>query len=175
MDKKFYMVFVEGENAPTKQHSDFIDAQKAAQRLSNKLGKTVFILETTACVTPREINECVDSFEAALMYLGRKDETNRLCISIYTKELLALYQLSTIAEAWNKADGFVADLSNENQEKWFPWFCDKDSAGLASASPNYTASSTYTHYGSRLCFKTENRARQFGILFLDLWKDLLIK
>lgn len=93
----------------------------------------------------------------------------------HVEALIALNELFTIAEAWNKADDFVPDFSNSRQDKWFPWFVyDKDRAGFVYASTYYAPSDTYATFGSRLCFKTANRARQFGEQFIDLWNKVLL-
>lgn len=175
MNKKFFMVFVEGENTPTVQHDNLKKAKKEAKRLADKYGKKAFVLESTSLITPDEINVKVDSFESALEYLGRE---NNACIcgipEKHAKAMIAMYKLITIAEAWNKADNFIPDFSNCNQYKYFPWFVYNDkAAGFVYAGTNYTASLAYADFGSRLCFKTDERARQFGKQFIDLWNDLL--
>ena len=175
MNKKFFMVFVEGENTPTVQHDNLEKAKKEAKRLADKYGKKVFVLESTSLVIPEEINIKINSFEAALEYLGRE---NNACIcgipEKHAKAMIAMYKLITIAEAWNKADNFIPDFSNCNQYKYFPWFVYNDKAtGFVYAGTNYTASLAYADFGSRLCFKTDERARQFGKQFIDLWNDLL--
>ena len=92
----------------------------------------------------------------------------------HVEALIALNELFTIAEAWNKADEFVPDFSNGNQDKWFPWFYyDKDAAGFVCATYN-APSSADANVGSRLCFKSANRARQFGKQFIDLWNKVLL-
>lgn len=175
MNKKFFMVFVEGENTPTVQHDNLKKAEKEAQRLADKYGKKVFVLESTSLITPDEINVKVDSLEAALEYLGRE---NNACICgipyKHAKAMVAMYKLITIAEAWNKADNFVPDYDNTNQYKWFPWFQKRGSAGFVCATTYYTASSAYAYFGSRLCFSTSERAEQFGKQFIDLWNDFLL-
>lgn len=153
-----------------------------------------FILEE---IESKEINDIVTSYEEARKYLGGKpnndftvakkvvsgncvklDEVTRLVKDInpsHVKALIALNELFTIAQAWNKEDEFEPDFSNSNQYKYFPWFVyDNGAAGFVSASTNYTATNTYAHFGSRLCFKTPERARQFGEQFIDLWNDVLL-
>lgn len=93
----------------------------------------------------------------------------------HVEALIALNELFTIAQAWNKADDFVPDYSDRRQAKWFPWFVyDKDRAGFVSAYTINTPSNTLAIFGSRLCFKTANRARQFGEQFIDLWNKVLL-
>lgn len=153
-----------------------------------------FILEE---IESKEINDIVTSYEEARKYLGGKpnndftvakkvvsgncvklDEVTRLVKDInpsHVKALIALNELFTIAQAWNKEDEFEPDFSNSNQYKYFPWFVyDNGAAGFVSATTHYTATHTNASIGSRLCFKTPERARQFGEQFIDLWNDVLL-
>lgn len=153
-----------------------------------------FILEE---IESKEINDIVTSYEEARKYLGGKpnndftvakkvvsgncvklDEVTRLVKDInpsHVKALIALNELFTIAQAWNKEDEFEPDFSNSNQYKYFPWFVyDNGTAGFVSAYTYYTATLTSASIGSRLCFKTPERARQFGEQFIDLWNDVLL-
>ena len=175
MKKTFFMVFVEGENTPTVQHDNLKKAKKEAKRLADKYGKKVFILESTSLITPDEINVKVDSFEAALEYLGR--ENNACMCGIpdkHAKAMVAMYKLITIAEAWNKADNFVPDYDNTNQNKWFPWFQKLGTPGFVFAYTTNAASYAYAYIGSRLCFSTRERAEQFGNQFIELWNEFLL-
>ena len=53
----------------------------------------------------------------------------------HLKALVALNKLFTIAEAWNKADGFVPDFADRGQWKYFPWFkYDDKTAGFVYAN-----------------------------------------
>lgn len=175
MNKKFFMVFVEGENTPTVQHDNLKKAEKEAQRLADKYGKKAFVLESTSLITPDEINVKVDSFEAALEYLGRENNACMYGIPYkHAKAMVAMYKLITIAEAWNKADNFVPDYDNTNQYKWFPWFQKRGTAGFVYAHANVTASYANANVGSRLCLKSEERAMQFGKQFIDLWNEFLL-
>lgn len=145
----------------------------------------------------KEINQVVTNFEEARKYLGGKPNADftvskkilsgnsvnlqdvaRLVNDInpkHVKALVALNELFTIAQAWNKEDGFTPDFSDRNQTKWFPWFEYSDkAAGFVYALTFYTATYAYADVGSRLCFKTPARARQFGEQFIDLWNDFLL-
>lgn len=92
----------------------------------------------------------------------------------HVEALIALNELFTIAEAWNKADGFVPDFSDKEQRKYFPWFVyDKD---VARFSPSSSMSSAYISalLGARLCVKTIERAEQFGQRFAGLFNKFLM-
>ena len=148
-------------------------------------------------IEEKDINEVVTNFEEARKYLHGKPNAdftvskkmlsgNSLPLDGVTNlvkdlnprhlnALVALNKLFSIADAWNKADGFVPDFSDSSQYKYFPWFVyDKDAAGFVYANTNNTATNTYAIIGSRLCFKTANRARQFGEKFADLYNQVFL-
>ena len=148
-------------------------------------------------IEEKDINEVVTNFEEARKYLHGKPNAdftvskkmlsgNSLPLDGVTNlvkdlnprhlnALVALNKLFSIADAWNKADGFVPDFSDSSQYKYFPWFVyDKDAAGFVYANTHSTASSTHANIGSRLCFKTANRARQFGEKFADLYNQVFL-
>lgn len=158
---------------------------------------TPFDFDLEEVEVKEEINEIVVDYNTAREYLGGKPnkiftvskrvaantvpglvEVTRLVDALnpnHVEALIALNELFTIAEAWNKADDFVPDFSNGNQDKWFPWFYyDKDAAGFVDAYTNNAPSVTSACLGSRLCFKSANRARQFGKQFIDLWNKVLL-
>jgi len=93
----------------------------------------------------------------------------------HIKAIIALNRLFSIAEAWNKADGFVPDFADRSQWKYFPWFkWSDDNACFVFAFATSTASFAYADLGSRLCFKSESRAMQFGKMYTDLYNDLFL-
>ena len=148
-------------------------------------------------IEEKDINEVVTNFEEARKYLHGKPNAdftvtkkmlsgNSLPLDGVTNlvkdlnprhlnALAALNKLFSIADAWNKADGFVPDFSDSSQYKYFPWFVyDKDAAGFVFANAANAASYAYASFGSRLCFKTANRARQFGEKFADLYNQVFL-
>lgn len=93
----------------------------------------------------------------------------------HIKALIALNKLFTIAEKWNKEDGFVPDFSNKGQWKYFPWFeYSKEAAGFVYANTHATASYASANFGSRLCFKSESRAEEFGKKYVDLYNEVFL-
>lgn len=148
-------------------------------------------------IESKEINEVVTTYEEAREYLGGKpnadftvakkilsgnhvklDDVANLVSEVnpkHIKALIAYNRLCTIAQAWNKADGFEPDFSNTSQYKYFPWFeYSRDAAGFVYANANNTATYALASIGSRLCFKTRERAMQFGKQFIDLWNDVFL-
>ena len=153
-----------------------------------------FVLEEVEC---KEVNEVITDFESARKALGGKpnadftvakkilsenvvqlNDVARLVTDINPKHieaLIALNKLFTIAQAWNKEDGFVPDFSDWNQDKWFPWFkYDEDVAGFVFATTSNAATFVSAYFGSRLCFKSSTRAAQFGKQFADLYNKVFL-
>ena len=142
-----------------------------------------FILEEVEC---GDINEVITDFESARETLGLKalgflnkfDDVTKLISDINPKHieaLIALNKLFTIAEAWNKEDGFVPDFSDCGQKKWFPWFTyEKATKRFVFSSTAYAPASAFANIGSRLCFKTSERAEQFGKQFVDLYNEVFL-
>lgn len=126
-------------------------------------------------VQEEEVQE-IASYEDAKKYLGLSDEPLMTICGVnkhHEKALLALSKLFTIAEAWNKEDGFVPDFSNKNQYKYFLWFeYNKDAADFVCAAADWTAANASV--GSRLCFATRKRAFDFGKKFESLYNDFLL-
>ena len=153
-----------------------------------------FVLEEVEC---KEVNEVITDFETARKFLGIKpndeftvvrkkhsesdiqfDDVESLVDDINPKHieaLIALNKLFTIADAWNKEDGFVPDFSNGNQCKYFPWFIyNNAAAGFVCAYTHYSPVYASAYLGSRLCFKTSERAAQFGKQFAHLYNKVFI-
>ena len=153
-----------------------------------------FVLEEVEC---KEVNEVITDFESARKALGGKpnaefivskkilsgnvvqlNDVARLVTDInpmHIEALIALNELFTIAQAWNKEDGFVPDFSDWNQDKWFPWFkYDEDAAGFVYANADNTPTNADAYFGSRICFKSSARAAQFGKQFADLYNKVFL-
>ena len=153
-----------------------------------------FTLEEVEC---NEVNEVITDFDSARKFIGIKSNFDftvskkRLSKSVvpikgvarlvneinpkHLNALIALNELFTIAEAWNKSDGFVPDFSDCSQERWFPWFkYDKDAAGFVCVCMYSATSYASAYLGSRLCFKTRERAEQFGKQFADLYNKVFL-
>ena len=89
--------------------------------------------------------------------------------------LMALNELFTIADAWNKKDKFVPDFRNQNQYKYFPWFqYDTFEKRFIYDHAIRTLNGGNACLGCRLCFKTMARAAQFGKLFADLYNKVFL-
>lgn len=133
----------------------------------------------------KDVNEAITDFESAREAISNstnftiifKDVTTLVSEvnSTHIEALIALNRLFTIAQARNREDGFVPDFSDCNQGKWFPWFkYDKNTARFVYAFTNNSSILGYAYFGSRLCFKTLERAEQFGKQFEDLYNKVFL-
>lgn len=152
-----------------------------------------FIIKEVEC---KDVSEVITDFESARKVLGLKPNesftvTKRMigenAISLKDMEhlvdeinhkhldaLIALNKLMTIADAWNKEDGFVPDFSNDNQMKYFPYYV-YDKSVAKFISDGVTATVTCDALCSnRVCFKSKERAKQFGEQFIDLFNKVLL-
>lgn len=166
----------------------YLSYNNESRDVDSHLSPFDFILEEVEC---GDINEVITDFESAREMLGLKalgflnkfDDVTKLISDInpkHIKALIALNELFTIAEAWNKEDGFVPDFSDMEQDRWFPLFkYKKDATGLVFAYPSNAWSCMLTDeyvviVGSRICFKSSERAAQFGKLFVDLYNKVFL-
>lgn len=166
----------------------YLSYNNESRDVDSHLSPFDFILEEVEC---GDINEVITDFESAREMLGLKalgflnkfDDVTKLISDInpkHIKALIALNELFTIAEAWNKEDGFVPDFSDMEQDRWFPLFkYKKDATGLVFAYPSNAWSCMLTDeyvviVGSRICFKTFERAEQFGKQFEDLYNKVFL-
>lgn len=195
---KKYRVIQKGNGAIFGEFENRVQAAKEIMKYLNHLNDggvvhlSPFDFEEIEC----DVNEVITDFETARKCLGFKpndeftvvrkghsdiefDDVESLVDDINPKNieaLMALNKLFTIAEAWNKEDGFVPDFSDFNQNKWFPWFkYNKYSAWFVYEQCVCDQHSTeYAPFGCRLCFKTRYRAEQFGKQFEDLYNKVFL-
>jgi len=146
------------------------------EALEKEFGKEFFITD---------IIDRVKTFEDAIdIVVKTKPEIHYEYLYIrglwgeYAKRLIAEYKLMVICEALN--EGWIADWSNGEQRKYYPWFVVGGSAntgsraGFGYVDTNNVASDAHTSIGSRLCFKSEKLARYAGQQFTDLYKEYLL-
>jgi hypothetical protein len=80
----------------------------------------------------------------------------------------AFYQLEIIARALN--GNWTPDWSNEDQNKYYPWFAFQGGRFVfGGVSYDYTCSDL----GSRLCFRTRELAEYAGKTFINLYEKML--
>lgn len=182
-----------------KTFSEFTSKEEASDKVmeyihAHYISPFDFELEEVEC---NDVNEVITDFESARRALGVNSNSdftvvkkshyeNTIQLKDVTKlvneinpkhieALIALNELFTIAEAWNKTDGFVPDFSNIKQKKWFPKFkYDKDAAGFVYFYTEFSGSVASLTLGQRICFKTSERAEQFGKQFTHLYNKVFL-
>lgn len=122
----------------------------------------------------KDVNEEITDYESALESIGPTGFWHVRTVEQNTKALIALNKLFAIAAAWNKLDGFVPDFSNWSQDKWTPVFAHIASTKRLELSTTCMFSEVNESFGPRLCFKTQERAWQFGTQFLDLYNQVFL-
>lgn len=115
---------------------------------------------------------------------------------IKTKETVAYMMLCIIVAALN--EGWKPQFTTD-EYRYYPWFClytqkeidemdDEDKrrvlgrsndnagagAGVVYSLANNASSSSNTHYGGRLCFKTNALAEYAGKQFLNIWAEFMM-
>lgn len=176
MEKQFFMVYAEGQGAPTYKHENEQAASKEAERLAEKLGVNTTVLQAVKMVAPKDITKRVKTYADACAVLGIEPMNETVLAKLgFTKDEIAYRKLKTIAEALN--EGWRPDWANSNENKYWPWFVYNTAhAGFSCAAANssYAASGTVAGVGSRLCYKTRELAAYAGRQFEGLYNDFLL-
>lgn len=138
MGKQFFMVYAEGQGAPTYKHENEHAASKEAERLAEKLGVNTTVLQAVKTVTPKDITKRVKTYADACAVLGIEPMNEAVLAKLgFTKDEIAYRKLKTIAEALN--EGWQPDWANSNEYKYWPWFVyNTASAGFSYASTRFT-------------------------------------
>lgn len=152
-----YTTTVSEEVEVNERIKNFHDAREALGRKPNPIR-----------VIPSHVSSKIDlSFDSVVSLVGELNPK-------HLESLVALNQLFTIAEAWNKEDNFVPDFSDYNQAKWFPCFeYNKGTAKFVFDRAHYTLLCANAPTQLRLCFMTPERAKQFGEQFIDIYNKVL--
>lgn len=120
----------------------------------------------------KDISEIAVDFESAVIYLDEDiHEPIFLTTEKHISKLDAFNQLLTLAEAWNSFDGFKPDWENQEQGKCSPVFHIKN--GKIEFWYTSIAILALNTHKSNFSFKTQERAKQFGKQFIDLFRIVL--
>lgn len=138
MEKQFFMVYAEGQGAPTYKHENEQAASKEAERLAEKLGVNTTVLQAVKTVAPKDITKRVKTYADACAVLGIEPMNETVLAKLgFTKDEIAYRKLKTIAEALN--EGWRPDWANSNEYKYWPWFvCYGADAGFSYAGIRLT-------------------------------------
>lgn len=174
MEKQFFMVYAEGQGAPTYKHENEQAASNEAERLAEKLGVKTTVLQAVKTVAPKDITKRVKTYADACAVLGIEPMNEAVLVKLgFTNDETAYRKLKTIAEALN--EGWRPDWANSSEYKYWPWFVyNPAAAGFSYAYVKHAASSTCASIGSRLCYKTRELATYAGRQFEGLYNDFLL-
>lgn len=170
--------------------------EEARKALKDSLG------EQFSTILP--ITERVKTFEDAVSELGNEHPLVKVyqsikygyCSELVGKDLLAYTKLSIICEALN--EGWHPQFSLD-EYRWYPYYklltndeiddmSEEEKSrvvgrasssanahgGLVYSYANNVSSSSFTYYGSRLAFKSEELAEYAGKTFIDIYKDFVM-
>lgn len=87
---------------------------------------------------------------------------------IYYRKLVAFAKLQQIAKLFN--EGWEADFSNREQEKYYPWFEMDKSGGVRF---HYLGDGYSRFGGGPAYFKSQEIANYVGKTFIEIYKDLI--
>lgn len=174
MKEVFFMVYAEGQGAPTFKHENESKATTEAERLAEKLGVETTVLQAVKSVTPKDITKRVKTYADACAVLGIEPINEEVFTKLgFTKDEIAYRKLKTVIEALN--EGWQPDWSDRSEYKYWNWFVYRtSSAGFGYAYTNDTPTTATTGVGSRLCFKTRELAEYAGRQFEDLYNDFFL-
>lgn len=174
MKEVFFMVYAEGQGAPTFKHENESKATTEAERLAEKLGVETTVLQAVKSVTPKDITKRVKTYADACAVLGIEPINEEVFTKLgFTKDEIAYRKLKTVIEALN--EGWRPDWSNRSEYKYWNWFVYSTSlAGFGYADTSGAPTNAGTAVGSRLCFKTRELAAYAGRQFEDLYNDFFL-
>lgn len=90
--------------------------------------------------------------------------------AIFDPSTIAFERMKICTRAYNQ--DWKYNLYDTNQKKWVPIF-NVLSSGLGFSITYYYFDDSYTHVGSRLCFKSDETATHAGKKFTKLFEDLI--
>lgn len=186
MKKIFLFVKNGGNETLVGRYDSKADAQERVMEIVEEDSVSVFNFR----VEEREyedITSRVKSYADACKVLGIEPmDEDSMKVHGFRKDEIARRKLETITEALNK--GWKPNWADTDEYKYYPWFYvkvdekqTKDGntygayAGLSYTNASDAATSTYTVFGSRLCFHDSDTARYAGRTFTDLYEQILIE
>ena len=130
--------------------------------LSKKYGKDFF---------EEDLWDTIKSFEDGLAYKGLKPEDVLSIVAPYNKRFeISLHgfdKLAFLADIFR--DGWEADLTNPNQDKWSAWVIYKSGSGLSFGDTGCDCSNA--RVASRLQFPTSEMAEKFCKQFIQYFAE----
>lgn len=122
----------------------------------------------------------ITSFEDACAVVGLDPQKIIPDVSMFPAKhqaaLIATAKMYVITEAIN--EDWQPDWNDGDEEKWFPWWdmeVDKNNpSGFRFNAAYFGRTGTISAGGSRLCFKTREKAEYAAKTFIDLYRDMMV-
>ena len=172
-----------------------INAYRVGSDEQKQVLELLFGVET---LKPKTVMDRVKTFEDALKELKPfhplVKEYKALRKADVTSNLIAYSKLCIVTAALNEGwtpkfikgekryspcfflytDKEIRNMSKEEKSSVVYQSCDYASGGVSSAYAVYDSAHVYASVGSRLCFKSSERAEQFGKQFADLYNKVFM-
>ncbi|MGK0175653.1 MAG: hypothetical protein ACI9AT_002040, partial [Ulvibacter sp.] len=94
---------------------------------------------------------------------------DKSCVGL-SKDEVGYRVIKLICKSLNQ--GWTPDWSDSSEYKYTPWFEMNGSSGFRCHV--FVSWCTYTHVGSRLCFKSKELAEYAGKQFEEVYKDFMV-
>lgn len=112
MEKQFFMVYAEGQGAPTYKHENEQAASKEAERLAEKLGVNTTVLQAVKMVAPKDITKRVKTYADACAVLGIEPMNETVLAKLgFTKDEIAYRKLKPLTKVGGRI-GPIATSTN---------------------------------------------------------------
>ena len=112
MEKQFFMVYAEGQGAPTYKHENEQAASKEAERLAEKLGVNTTVLQAVKMVAPKDITKRVKTYADACAVLGIEPMNETVLAKLgFTKDEIAYRKLKTMPKPLTKVGGRIGPIA----------------------------------------------------------------
>lgn len=118
----------------------------------------------------QKVTDRIKTFEDVLKDQNISEDDFYSSCKELTIDEIAYKKLKLIAKSIN--EDWTPNWNDSNEYKYYPYFDMRENVGF-SFSQCYCWG-TYSHVGSRLCFKTKELAEYSGKQFISIYKEFLI-
>lgn len=118
----------------------------------------------------QKVTDRIKTFEDALKDQNISEDDFYSSCKELTIDEIAYKKLKLIAKSIN--EDWTPNWNDSNEYKYYPYFDMRENVGFSGSL--YLCWNTFSHVGSRLCFKTKELAEYSGKQFISIYKDFLI-
>lgn len=141
---------------------------------SNAIGKDLLEKIYGKETFEKDLWDIINSFEDGLAYKNLKAEDVLPVVPAFMKHaeknIHGFFKLIFLIEIFNQ--GWVADFSNSNQVKYYPWFRFYSGSGLSLDGVAYDLSIAYV--AARLCLKSREDCEKFTKRFKPIYDEYIL-